>query len=92
MSEDEAIVIMRHFHWNFEKMQNEWFEKEAYFRKHLGLEVDKEALKKLSPADQAAVESSLPKNNGGMCVICYESFSNATNDPNAVPMALDCGH
>ena len=82
---------MRHFHWNYEKMQETWFEKEDVLRTQLGLSFDNKALNKMPVAEQAAMNSSLAKNNGKMCVICYEDFGSPGN-PDSKPLALECGH
>jgi hypothetical protein len=28
LSEDDAIAVLKHFKWNMDKLQNEWFPKE----------------------------------------------------------------
>jgi hypothetical protein len=41
LTEDESISVLRYFKWNFDKLQNQWFEKEASLRPLIGLNFDK---------------------------------------------------
>lgn len=39
---------MRHFKWNFDRLQNEWFGNERKLSKQIGIEFDQELVKKFS--------------------------------------------
>jgi len=32
LSEDQAILVLRHFKWNMDKLQNQWFSQERQLR------------------------------------------------------------
>jgi hypothetical protein len=55
LSEDESMAVLRHFKWNIDKLQNNWFEKEKALRLQIGLEFDKSVASKHSH-----VNGSLP--------------------------------
>lgn len=42
---DYAMAVLRHFKWNMDKIQNDWFEREEKLRKDIGIEFDKNLLK-----------------------------------------------
>ena len=46
MTPDQAIAVLRHFKWNLDKIQNEWFEKENILRKVIGIDYDSTLVKK----------------------------------------------
>jgi ariadne-1 len=46
MTPDQAIAVLRHFKWNLDKIQNEWFEKENILRKQIGIDYDSTLVKK----------------------------------------------
>jgi ariadne-1 len=85
LSEDDAISILRHFKWNIDKLQNEWFAKEKQLRLQIGIEFDKNIALK-----NPAVNSSLASINGGYCMICYNKFSSTNVSQKAI--SLSCGH
>jgi hypothetical protein len=37
--------VLRHFKWNMDKIQNEWFEKENKLRKLIGIDYDSTLVK-----------------------------------------------
>ncbi len=37
---DQGLAIMRHFKWNKDKFENEWFSNEKQLRKKIGIEFD----------------------------------------------------
>ena len=39
-SVDEGLVVLRHFKWNIDRFQNEWFGNEESIRKKIGLTFD----------------------------------------------------
>jgi hypothetical protein len=55
---DKAILILRYFKWDVDKMQNNWFEKEEKLKLQIGLEFDKTIPKKAG-----YVNASLKANN-----------------------------
>lgn len=67
-SEDDAIIMLRHFKFNIEKLQNEWFDNEG-LKKAIGLEYDSKIAKEFPE-----VEMSLREANEGYCIICYNEF------------------
>ena len=85
LSQDESMAVLRHFKWNLDKLQNEWFEKEKVLRYKIGLEFDPEIPKK-----KPIVNQSLKGKNEGYCMICYEVFSQV--DGNQKALSLGCGH
>lgn len=38
---DDCIAVLRHFKWNQDKLQNQWFEKERVLKLEIGLVYDK---------------------------------------------------
>jgi hypothetical protein len=52
LNDDEAIATMRYFHWNEEKMQDRWFERELSFRHEIGMTPNKKVIENLSKAQQ----------------------------------------
>jgi hypothetical protein len=63
---DQGITIMRHFKWNMDKLQNEWFGNERKLGRLIGIECDPELPKKFP-----FMNASLPTHNQGYCQICY---------------------
>ena len=41
LSEDDAISVLRHYKWNMDKVQNDWFGKEKKLRLDIGLDFDR---------------------------------------------------
>lgn len=37
VDEDDAIAAMRYFHWNFEKLQEKWFDNDEKIKNEIGL-------------------------------------------------------
>eukprot|EP00349_Pseudokeronopsis_sp_Brazil_P006337 CAMPEP_0202969920 /NCGR_PEP_ID=MMETSP1396-20130829/15821_1 /ASSEMBLY_ACC=CAM_ASM_000872 /TAXON_ID= /ORGANISM="Pseudokeronopsis sp., Strain Brazil" /LENGTH=406 /DNA_ID=CAMNT_0049697995 /DNA_START=211 /DNA_END=1431 /DNA_ORIENTATION=+ len=85
MDQDKAITVLRYYKWNLDKLQNEWFENEHKLKYTIGLEFNSEIAKKTP-----AVNGSLASQNKGMCLVCYEEFSNAKVEQKA--LSLSCGH
>ena len=48
MSDDSAIALFRHFHWNKEKLVDNWFDDSEGLSMKLGLVFDKDSFKELS--------------------------------------------
>ena len=78
---DSRVKIARHFRWNSEAMETQWFEKKAKLELELGIVFDPKLV-----YQYPNLNYSLMKNNGGVCLICYE----ALNDANK--FCLSCGH
>lgn len=55
---DDAILILRYFKWDVDKLQNNWFEKEDKLKLQIGIVFDQSIPKKA-----AYVNASLKKNN-----------------------------
>lgn len=58
LNADKAILVLRHFKWDLDKLQNNWFEKEKHLKLEIGLEFDQSIPKKFS-----YVNASLSANN-----------------------------
>ena len=72
LSSDKAILLLRHYKWNEEKLQIEWYGAESYVKKLrilIGLDFDPEILKQ-----HPNVNTALCSVNGGICQICYSEF------------------
>jgi uncharacterized OsmC-like protein len=59
---DNAVMILRHFKWDVDKLQNNWFEQEDKLKLKIGIAFDQNI-----PKRAAYVNASLKKNNQGMC-------------------------
>ncbi len=82
-TDDEAILVLRRYKWNTDKLQSEWFDKEKGLRIQCGMTVDLGNAKK-NPNS----EYSKAKLNGGYCLICYGQFGSGTSKK----IGLKCGH
>ena len=80
---DDAILILRYFKWDVDKLQNNWFEKMDKLKLQIGLEFDTGIPKKA-----AYVSASLKSLNQGMCQICYSDFDQGTRKADS----MSCGH
>ena len=80
---DDAILILRYFKWDVDKLQNNWFEKMDKLKLQIGLEFDTGIPKKA-----AYVSASLKSLNQGMCQICYSDFDKGTRKADS----MSCGH
>lgn len=89
---DEAIATMRYFHWNEEKMQDKWFEREQAFRYEIGITPNKKMLEGLSSSQVQEINASKKEYNGGYCTVCYANFADVKTDPLSEPCSLACGH
>ena len=45
MNADQAIAVLRHFKWNMDKIQNEWFNNDNKLRKMIGIDYDQTLVK-----------------------------------------------
>jgi hypothetical protein len=63
-------MIARYFRWNSEEMETIWFEKKDKLELELGIVYDSSISKKTP-----IVNASLPENNEGYCLICYDMLS-----------------
>lgn len=70
---DKAILILRYFKWDTDKLQNNWFDKEKQLKLQIGIEFDQSIPKRF-----AYVNASLHANNQGCCNICYSYFNAKT--------------
>ena len=82
LTSDQAISVLRFFKWDADKLQQNWFDREAELRKKTGIAFDK-AL----PAKFTYMNASLAAHNKGWCQVCYSNFSTTNCE-----MHLDCGH
>ena len=48
LNQDEAIAVLRFFHWDEEKLQESWFDNEAKLRQQIGIQINSLLLKKMS--------------------------------------------
>lgn len=80
MEDDALIHAARHYKWDQEKMEGQWFDNQAKLVKELGIEFEK----KLN--NDPAINYSTASKNGGVCVICYEPLSAQTK------FSMECGH
>ena len=80
MEDDALIHAARHYKWDQEKMEGQWFDNQAKLVKELGIEFDT----KLN--NDPAINYSTPAKNGGVCVICWEPLSAQTK------FSMECGH
>lgn len=62
LTADQAILVLRYYKWNFDKLQNEWFENERKLKKKIGLEFDPEVARQFP-----YVNASLKNVNQGYC-------------------------
>lgn len=84
VSENDAILLLRHFKWNLERLQEKFFSDDsAKLMKAIGLEFDPTVAKKF-PFTCA----TLPTHNKGYCQICYSKFDQSA----AKADSLKCGH
>lgn len=84
-SEDAAISILRYFHWNQGKLEEEWFEKYDLLQVDIGLVYNKSLTQKYPD-----ITASLAEKNSAMCGVCYSDFDDGGT--NEVPFNLGCGH
>ena len=92
LNEDQAIAALRNFHWNNERLQEQWFNNETKVRTEIGIEFDQVKFKNQPKDKIAEMNASLKENHGGYCIVCYSSFSEGENDPSSKALALECGH
>jgi ariadne-1 len=92
MTNDQAITIMRYFHWNEEKFLSKWLDNESILRKEIGLEFDRNNYSRLTPTEKQSLDVSLSSQNQGYCSVCYGAFSDVQSDPQCECISLSCGH
>ena len=82
---DEIICVLRHYEWNSQIVQDNWFHDAESLRIKFGLDFDTTLEKKY-----ADINASLAINNENMCQIFFETFD--PSDEDMAPLALSCGH
>ena len=85
VNEDQAIAILRHFQWNYQRIEDDWFTMPERKFVDIGLEYDSKLIEKYPDIDATRKE-----NNGGMCMVMYEEFEEG--DPDYDSDELICGH
>ena len=80
VTEEEAVILLREYKWNNDRLQGDWFENQNKIRYKCGLAMDPEYRK-----SKPQMETSLAEKNQGMCAICYTPFDGAKDQ-------LSCGH
>ena len=83
MDKDSLIKIARHYRWNSEAMDTQWFEQKGKLEFELGIVFDKSL-----PIKHPHMNSSLMKfNKDSLCLICYDMLTPQNK------FALEqCGH
>ena len=69
MDDDALIHVARHYRWDQEKMQVEWFDNQARLSYELGIQFKK------SLNNDPMINCSTPSKHGGYCIICYEQIT-----------------
>jgi hypothetical protein len=83
-SVDQGLVILRHFKWNLDRLQNEWFANVSKLRIQIGLDFDPK-INQLQPAHKISLRS----HHQGYCQVCYSQFNSGKDTQ---PDSLHCGH
>jgi len=69
MEIDSLVIVARHYKWNQDNMQ-EWLFKQDELKFKLGLEFNTSIAQK-----HRETSASLPAENGGYCIICYNELN-----------------
>lgn len=85
VSDDYIISILRHFNWNTEKVNDQWFEKMDKLILEIGLEFDQSLNKKFPE-----IKSALKEQNSNCDIVWGDKFNPKDKDLKAVQ--LICGH
>lgn len=72
VTEEEAVILLREYKWNNDRLQTDWFENSSKVRYKCGLEMDPKYRK-----SKPQMEASLAEKNSGFCTICYTPFEGA---------------
>ena len=81
MERDDMMIIIRHYKWNEDRMQQEWFDDQEKLQHKLGLVYDKKLDK--DPQINVSLPSMNPDN---YCLSCYEELTEENK------YSLSCGH
>ena len=84
-SDDYIISILRHFNWQNEKVNNQWYDNMDKLVLEIGLEYDKSLNKKFP-----AITSALKENNNNCDIVWGDEFDPKNPDTKAVQ--LSCNH
>ena len=79
VSDDYIISILRHFNWNTEKVNEQWFEKMDKLILEIGLEFDQSLNKKFP-----AISSALKEYNQNCDIVWGDEFKTFDKDLKAV--------
>ena len=85
VSDDYVISILRHFNWQTEKVNDQWFDKMDKLILEIGLEYDKSLNQKYP-----AITSALKENNNNCDIVWGDEFDPKDKELKAV--WLSCGH
>lgn len=69
MDEDKTITVLRHFKWNVEKLEDQWFSMPEDKKFEIGIEFNQKLRQKYPEIDD-----STEAKNKGTCNICYCAF------------------
>lgn len=84
-TDDEAITLLRHFNWNFQKLEEQWFTMDDNKLRTVGLEYDEKLVEKYPD-----INATRKENNDNMCPVMYMEFEKG--DPDYDSDQLVCGH
>jgi len=85
VSDDYIISILRHFNWNTEKVNDQWFDKMDKLILEIGLEYDTKLNQKYP-----AITSALKENNNNCDIVWGDEFD--PKDSELKALELLCGH
>ena len=80
VSDDEAVILLREYKWNQDRLEADWFDNDKKVRIKCGTDVDPQILKR-----DPKVDNSKATRNKGLCNICFSPFEGKKD-------CLHCGH
>jgi hypothetical protein len=69
VTSDEAVLLLREFKWNEDKLRDAWYENDHRVKVRTGLKIDPQLEK-----DKPQMAFSKKDKNKGMCLVCFEPF------------------
>ena len=80
VNDDEAVILLREYKWNNDRLETDWFENERKVRIKCGIDIDPQLAKR-----DSRVDNSKSTKNKGLCNICFSPFEGQKD-------SLHCGH
>ena len=84
------MTILRHYDWNFNKLQENWFTDQEALVYKIGIQYDQKLIQK-----HPEINDSTKEKNNNMCMVMYCDFEDPSDpdaDPDMAPVSLSCGH